>query len=270
MGRLGHRCLPRQSLWPVPEPGPQHCRRPAPSGHRPSLSCARRTGWTTAAWLNWAICVVDSRIPSDNRTVRSSVGHDLVKTLPLDRIGGRGDDDGPEPRLRRGYTKGTSGVNGRRPQRPVPARCGRAPTGRRGASWSCSSTSSSSPAWPSSGSPRCAMTRRRAAPPWPPTRPRSPASTLPDPNAEPTPAATSAPVVVGVGAGHRGTRDRPARAGGAPDTGPPAPTGGLVEAPRIKATMRSRLRERRQLAGGRRVPRDRPDGLAAGRGGPGS
>ncbi len=57
-----------------------------------------------------------------------------------------------------------------------------------------------------------------------------PASTLPDPNAEPSQPATSAPV----------TQAPPAQP---PSTGAPAPNGGTVEAPRVKEKMRSNFAE---------------------------
>jgi hypothetical protein len=58
-----------------------------------------------------------------------------------------------------------------------------------------------------------------------------PASTLPDPDAEPSQAATSAPTTQAPATQTPSTQ--------APATGSPAPNGGVVEAPRIKTTMRS-------------------------------
>jgi hypothetical protein len=58
-----------------------------------------------------------------------------------------------------------------------------------------------------------------------------PASTLPDPNSEPSQATTSAPATEAPAANTPSTE--------APATGSPAPNGGLVEAPRIQPTMRS-------------------------------
>ena len=80
------------------------------------------------------------------------------------------------------------------------------------------------------------------------------ASTLSDPDAEPSQAATSAPAT------EAPATDTPATE--APATG--APSGEVVEAPRIKPTMRSNFAKGDSWPRRRRLPRDRSAGLAAG------